>query len=154
MLAKHVKYIVPGCPNTKWPICSRLNHWRIYAGLQRGWSPNPTTAAALRLFASQPHVQTLKDTRKTLHVAHYKAYHRGILQSRSMMSQIVFIYLFRQASIFTSLPSDSSNRSLHGHPLSASFAAPTQRLQRRSAFTASEAFIGVMIQNGFFRLVL
>lgn len=40
-----------------------------------------TTAAALRLSASQPHVQTLKET-KTTSQSLYEAYQRGITQSR------------------------------------------------------------------------
>lgn len=40
--------------------------------------PEPNTAAALRLTASQPHVQTLKDTKKTTVLPWYKA-----LSSRS-----------------------------------------------------------------------
>lgn len=84
--------------------------------------PEPNTAAALRLFASQPLVQTPKETKTTL-VPQHKAYPRGIPQSRLSKSLIVFIYLFRQASIFTSQRSDSSNRSTHEFPPIASFAA-------------------------------
>lgn len=87
--------------------------------------PEPNTAAALRLTASQPHVQTLKDTKKKLpSYPGIKHYHRGVPQSRLSKTLIVFIYLFRQASIFASQWSDSSNRPLHEFPPSASFAAP------------------------------
>lgn len=88
--------------------------------------PEPNTAAALRLSGSRPLVQTLPGgaRNKPTLVSRYKAHPRGIPQSQPRKRLIVFIYLFRQASIFTSQRSDRSNRSRNEFPPWASFAAP------------------------------